>query len=449
MEMSSSRIAPQPPARFRLFFFLGTLLLLGTVVKGVGGYLDHHEYIEMSQNLWLKGDLAADLPVMGGGRYHRYPTGLAFISWPFVYLGQLAESLTGAPVGATITVAMIPVLAALAALVLVDIAILLGFSLPIAFWSGVLFIFSTPLLTYTRIYYCEVAVVFFMMLGFFFWLRLQQTADNRARCRGLLLTGVSFAAAIACHHVNLPLITFIGLAMIVATVRAGNLSSGQRATQLVLLVLPPLLAIGSILLQNTLFFGGPFKSGYDQFDRVVAPDTYSENLLAMGFQFVRVPWLLLIALVWRRLREESPVLFYGILAGGLVQHAFFLNYTGFFWFHTRYEQGTYTALALALPFILAELRRRWPARVFEWTVFLLLLSSSLWFLACDDRSPPFQILGSGDVHAFVWYQRGYYLRPLEYAVGLVLLVAGILLLWRSWRLAGSPDASSAPVPSPV
>src|SRR5688572_11863878 len=98
MDTLPSQSAARLTTRFKIWFFCGTLLLLGVVFKGVGGYQDHLEYLEMSQNLWLKGDLAVDSKVHFGGRYHRYPTGLALISWPSVYVGQVAEWLSGRPV---------------------------------------------------------------------------------------------------------------------------------------------------------------------------------------------------------------------------------------------------------------------------------------------------------------------------------------------------------------
>ena len=94
--------------------------------------------------------------------YNQYSLGLAFVSGPFVLIGHALDKITNGLIGArSFAVLIIPVMSALSALLIYEIGLLLGASARASVWGAIVFAAGTPQLTFARLFYTEVAVIFF------------------------------------------------------------------------------------------------------------------------------------------------------------------------------------------------------------------------------------------------------------------------------------------------
>ena len=195
------------------------LLCFLAVWKGEphGGYEDVRDYFYMSEGLWLRGDMSrvdasnsrnlkpetCNLKPLVP-QYHRYSVGLAVVSGPFVILGHALQSVTHGAIGQRAVIALvIPLLAAGAGLLLFLIGRALGCPARACVWAVLLFGLGSPILTFVRIYYADMAVVFFVLLAAWSGLLALQAAARAEQhstvWKHALLAGLGLAGVASCH----------------------------------------------------------------------------------------------------------------------------------------------------------------------------------------------------------------------------------------------------------
>ena len=188
------------------------LLCYLAVWKGepLGGYEDVREYFRMSEGLWLRGDMSCVDTPGHGRRYYRYPVGLAVLSGPFVILGHALQNVTHGAIRQRAVIALaIPLLAAASGLLLFLTGRALDCSARACAWAVLLFALGSPILTFVRIYYADMAVVFFMLLAAWSGLHAlhsaARAAEEPAAWKWALLAGLGLAGAVGCHYSSIPM----------------------------------------------------------------------------------------------------------------------------------------------------------------------------------------------------------------------------------------------------
>lgn len=442
------------PQYLPLFLFGGILLIFLAFFSGEGSYLDVREYLDDAQRLWLKGDLrVSENPPL----YNRYAPGLPFVAGPFVYAGLLLSWATGGAVHARgITVLVVPVLGAAAAVLFFLWACSVGCGKRAACWAALLLAFTSPLLTYTQHFFAEVLVFCGVLLAV--WSFTQALHTGRG---GYWFTaGAALGLLPLSHFAAFPMTAALWAGM-AAVLLADRAAARGRWKRVGLLTAAPLFAAAMLLYLNYSRYGHPFTTGYHAYYRGAGhtffmPDSIPQNLKAVAAWLLRTPWLapalVLTAWLYRRERKLLPPLALAVAA----QLFFWLCFPDFSLFTNRYLLPLTALWALGLPLLGEWLEGRYPQRGLVYALLLFLMTGLFGFLR-DGGIRPFHLSPlTGQVHCYTWYMQpparaGQTTTPCglwQWALLAVLLSGGSLLLARAWRLAGrgrgaEPEESAA------
>ncbi|MCW8133352.1 MAG: phospholipid carrier-dependent glycosyltransferase [Planctomycetota bacterium] len=465
---------PAPPAsaqavpqKIRLLLLAGVLLVYLSVWKGEGGYADLREYMDNAERMWLRGDLSDPLTPPGEPKqYNRFSLGLPFLSGPFVYLGAAVEKLSGGAAGTRGLAALaVPVYGALACVLLYGIGLHAGFSARASVWAALLFGLGGPIVSYTRLYYAEVALSFCLFLGLWAHLRARQAPATANACAWALLAGAGLAGVAACHYPNALLAGILGLAFAGAWFQDGARAWGTRLKILACLPAVPALAGLALLCLNYSHYGHPLRTGYhaphENFaGQVFSPANMPANLAWFGIWLARVPWAPLALGVWICGRRGEPhaglnarALRAGVAAAFAAQLGFWLSFHSFPMFGLRYQMPLRALAAPGLLVLAAWLERAWPARGLALSGAALFMWNLLGVLRGDDSSQIVFTDPLGRVCCYVWYMApaepgrtegfGTPASLAQLAVFLALALPGVALLVaaaRRARAAGPPAA---------
>ncbi|MGH7143806.1 MAG: hypothetical protein ACREJ2_06660 [Planctomycetota bacterium] len=509
---------PARPGRIRLWLLLGLACFMLAIFKGIGGYLDFYEYMGMAEQLWLHGTLAApphrplDLPesqlvqidaeLGPPPRYYRYPLGLTVLSGPAVWLGAGLQALSGGLISERIVLALtIPGMALLAVLLWLRIATDprcgLCLSPRNAVLAAILLVLGTPVLTFTRLFYTEIATVLWALAVLYAWLRARHAAAaGEPDRRWWLCAGAALTWFTACHYADVFLAATLGVAMLLDLAGTRALSARARWARAALLMGSGLSGLAFLLIANRVRFGGALKFGYANhcFDGDISLNLVSTRVQYLTFYLLRVPWLafaigLLIVGRWRRpaalpapatpvtadgtgAPTLAPIVRGGLAAAFLAQLCFWLTYRSIETFPLRY---TLPMAVLGLPglgLILHYLERRWPR--FGAPTFTL--AGAAWGLYClvyfdcnglplisvgDNFMRPFRDFGAGaGWRCYTWYMHprptgvkaalavlngnpaGTPMGWIQILIPLVLAGAGTAALVYALRLAGRAERSA-------
>lgn len=432
------------PRRGRWLIFCGALLIFLAFYKGDGGYHDLVYYLDDAEGLWLRGDMArpgeteeVDLPDGTTAErpvYSQYSLGLAFVSGPFVLLSHGVERLTGGAVSARkLAVLIIPIFGALAALLLYEIGCELDISPRARLWAVIIFIAGTPILTFVRLFYTETAIVFFVLLAIWAFLKTQTAPGDRTRTPSptrqilwSLLGGAGLALAGACHYAEGPLVATLWLGM-TGTLLFGEKvytppfrpTFGGRVLNVVALSGAPLLAVATILFVNYLRRGHALDTGYaSDVGEIHLSNVFDHNWryffwaketkIKLGL-FARDLWIAPgIILLWLgTLHSRSRWLRRALIVGALLQTVFWMCYAMLGFSPVRYLMPAVGALSVAL-LALGHWIDRWMKTPGLVAAGLVLIAWNLfWFFSGDDRN--LSLLRSPDTHEFLMYT--WYMQP--------------------------------------
>ena len=458
-----------PPRAIRPLIFCGALLLFLAIFKGDGGYHDLVYYLDDAEGLWLRGDMARpeefeeveapDGTVTERPVYSQYALGLAFISGPFVLAAHALERLSNGWIRARpVAVLIIPILGALSALLLFEIGRALNVSLRASLWAAIVFILGTPVLTFVRLFYTETAIVFFLLLAVWAFLKaLASPAPFRA-LTWTLLAGAGLAGAGACHYAEGVTVTLLWLVMAgTFAFVAPSQPDHSRVLKVIALSAAPLLAVSSILYVNYLRRGHFFDTGYGSDVAEISARNLSynwryfffavENKLKLGL-LVRSPWIVLSAaalVLWKR-HDGSHWLRRALLVGALSQTLFWMSYAMLGFSPIRYLYPATGALTIGLLCLGHALEARWHTRGLYITGALLIVLNLILFIIGDDRNQTF-LYAPDESHSllfYTWYMRafpmgitdGYGTPPgrAQWMVLIVLTSLGISCLAHAWRI---------------
>jgi hypothetical protein len=449
--------------RLRVYLALALLLCFLAVWKGEPhrGYADIGDYFDMSEGLWLRGDMSfVDAPT-GEVRYRRYPVGLAVISGPFVLAGHALQNLTHGAIGQRSVIALlIPLLTVGSGLLLVAIGRALGCSARASLWTALLFALASPVLTFVRLYYCDTVVVFYVLLAA--WAALQTLrAPPASAWKWALLSGAALAGMAITHYGAGAMALGCWLAMSASVLRSRQLQPRRRVAIVATLSAVPLLAGLALLAMNQQRFGSPFRTGYD----VVHPGRFSligldrldKNATCLLLFGWRTPWVILgLWGLWLGVRRRATRALFAIVLVALVsQMLFWLVFRELLRFPLRYPLPMLALLAVGLLLAAQEIARRWPQRGFVYGGIIAVCWNMFYFIRGEDIWPSFFIdtrRGTA-LLCHVWY-----MTPLSQQnarvwgtpVGLaqatalsILLAGGVLFFVLAWRQARSLDSQNA------
>ena len=439
----------------RLWFMLALVFTFGALYKGEphGGYEDLRDYFADAERLWLQFDLRiSDAPE---AKYSRYPLGLAILSGPGVYAGEAIEYLTGGHVGRRAVMGLIvPLAAVLASMLIYEIALMISASERVALWSGVVFSLGSPLLTYGRLFYTDVLVLFFVLLTAWAWLRYTETG----LVYWLWVGGGALAGTFVCHYATILLVGGLWLAFALSVVRSSNPARwrGVAALSLALSV-----AVGGLLCLNAYRHGNPFRSGYDYgYAEERLPmfvlSSVPISLAALGRVFWRVPWMLPALCFVPRLFRVNRTLAWGVCLAFGMQATFWLTFPEYIRFYLRYALPLMALLALALPLIpMSAARKGGPtgSRMLLYSGLVLIMWNIGFFLSGDDVFPSFFLdprESNPLPRCHVWYMEplppdsrlwGSVMGPVQYAVLSGFGLAAAVSLGLAVRSAVRTDAA--------
>jgi len=435
------------------WILLSAALLFLSVWKGVPhrGYGDILQYFENTEAIWLKGELGydADERAPGGRLYHRYPIGLSVLSGPFLFAGLAVERISGGAVPQrAVTAFIIPLLALAACALVVDLGRQLGVAPVPTLWSALMLAAASQVLTFSRLYYTEIAILFFVLLALAAFLRARRQ-DTPRTARWWFLAGTGLAGITACHYGDVALSAALGMVFAAAVLMDNRHAWTQRLKALAALGAVPLLAGLGIMAVNRAYFGSGASSGYHayyqgpMFELAHLPS----NLPLLGVWLIRNPWLLpaLFAFPWLFRRERW--LAAAVTAGLLLQMLLWVSFIDFDRFAYRYPMPL---LALGVPALLLAakwLHERLPRRGLAYAGLVLVGFNVLWFLRGEDIWPSFFTVPgeTGVVRCHVWYMSplptenpawGSPVGALQAAVLAALLAGSALSAARAFRLAG-------------
>lgn len=451
--------------RLTAHLFVGLFLTFLTVWKGDGGYRDLREYLDNAERLWLKGDLSeprgpgepADAPL----RYNRFSLGLPILSAPLVYLGALTEKVTGGAVPRRMVAALaVPLLGALAGVLVFALGRLWKYSRAASLWAAVIFTLGSPLFSYTRLYYAEVGLLAMLLLAWWLFLSAQHDATGKGAA-GILMAGMALACAVLCHYANVLLCAGTGCGMVAALMLEKTRPLAQRLVRVGLLGLSPLVALVALLALNAARYGHPLRTGYHEYHEKQAAAVFAiqyllPNLEYAGGFLLRVPWLLPalgLGLPGLLRAGTTRALFAGMAAGAMLQWCFWLSFSCLSIFWLRYQ---FPLLVVAVPGLLAlgsVLEDRWRIRGLSYGGLALFVWNLAGLLRGDDGSQPLFQAPDGALYVYVWYMRPFELGKPE-ALGtpasifqlgmlLVLALAGLAALAKAMRLAQQEDAAAS------
>ncbi|HYF49869.1 MAG TPA: phospholipid carrier-dependent glycosyltransferase [Planctomycetota bacterium] len=507
-----------------MFLFFGSLLLFLSIWKGPGGYTDLHEYLDDAERLWTLFNMAVpddfvevEDPndpdnVIEMPRYNRYAVGLAVVSGPLVLLGDRVEKWTGREgVRRQIAAFTVPLLAAFSTVLVFLLGRELGFHARICHWAAIVFAFGSPFVTYTRLFFTEIAISFFVLLALWSFLRSrarvansapspyplpqgegETTASARAASGEqqlpvahsrsflwLLLCGVGLGGAVLCHYGNVWITAIVWAAFSSILLYQGLKVSEPipsekglipAAFRVFAITLGPLLVLAGILWLNHTRYGHPLDTGYYKYDveNQIAPEFMLHNFRYAGQWLLRVPWIVLAVFFGRKLFAREPILFVGLMMALVVQDLFWMNYQMLGYFPYRYQQSLTVLCVPGLFFVGQAILSRWPKRgLWFAAVFLVVWNLTFVFVGDDSKSKPFLKHPQADVSkdpeekgwlAYVWYMKPFkpgvidgYGTPIsgtQVTVFLLLLVVGLELLWLAGRTTTKQHRQDAETPRP-
>ena len=415
----------------RLFIFLGAFLLFLTFFKGDGGYHDLVYYLDDAQGLWLRGDMARpdefeeidqpDGSVVERPVYSQYALGLAFVSGPFVLLGRGLERLTNGAIHArTVAVLIIPLLGALSALLLFEIGRALNVSASASMWAATLFVLGTPALTFTRLFYTETAIVFFLLFAVWAFLKTQdRTLSPWRALLWSLLAGAGLAGAGACHYAEGVTVAMLWLGMAGTFLLINEIRPDRsRVLNVFALSTLPILAVSTILYVNYLRRGHFLDTGYSSDVAEISLKNIGYNWRYFFFAvetkvklglFLRSPWIVLgaAALLASQRDAKSIWLRRALVAAGLLQTLFWMSYAMLGFSPVRYLYPTTGMLSVALLCLGAQIEALWRMRGLYLSGLLLIACNLYFFFAGDDRN--LSLMFAPDTHALSLYS--WYMRP--------------------------------------
>jgi hypothetical protein len=454
----------------RWLIFFGALFLFLTFFKGDGGYHDLVYYMDDAQGLWLRGDMSrpdefeeVDTPDGPVERpvYSQYSLGLAFIAGPFVWLGRGVEWLSSGGIdGRTVAALLIPVLGALSAVLLYEIGLELNVSARANLWAAIIFTAGTPMLTFTRLFYTETAVVFFLLLAIWSFLNALSAGSPFKSAVWSLLAGAGLAGAGACHYSQGVLVFFLWIGMAGAFFFEQKIRREQgpamagRVLNVVALSMVPILAVGALLLVNYLRRGHALDTGYggDVGELSVRNIAYNwryfffaiETKLKLGL-LVRNPWIpvgVLLLATWPHAASRS--LRAALIAGALLQTLFWMTYPMLGFSPLRYLQSVTGALSVGLLCLGHKIDERWRGQGLLIVGILLVAWNCIFFFIGDDRNLALmRAPESGEWLMYSWYMRpfppgisdGYGTPPgaLQWFILGLLVLASVAAWTAAWR----------------
>ncbi|MEI6231850.1 MAG: phospholipid carrier-dependent glycosyltransferase [Planctomycetota bacterium] len=433
--------------RVRIFF--GLLLMFLAFWKGNGGYLDLREYLDDAERMWIKADLR--LPGEPGAppQYNRYSLGLPFLSGPFVWLGEIVERVTsGAISRRAVSALIVPVLSALAGVLLFDIVSMLNFSRRIAYCSSLVFCLGSTHLTYARFFYADAGIVFGVMLAFWSFLKGSQ---HLSEPKWLVLSGAGLAIAGACHYPHAPLVACVWF-VLVGDIMFNAAPLSLRFRNAIMFGSAPALAALALVLVNVSRYHSLVPTGYhNDVSANISPRYIVGNLHHVAAMFARTLWFL-PALVfgcvrlWRTSRLNRFIAA-AMLAGVCAQMLFWLCFYQLNMFPIRYLYPMSALAALGLPFVLTALDTHFPGRGVVYFMIVALVSNALQFVGDTIFQPLFSApegKGSG-VWFYTWYMNplattstfdgGSPGGALQFVTVAALLIAGTGLLVNAFVIA--------------
>lgn len=437
---SESRLGPpgRGAAALPRCLFLGLLLIYLAFWKGEGGYRDLGEYLDIAEGLWLRGDTS--IPGQPG-TYYRFAPGLPFLSGPLVFLGAALQNIAPALSPRTLGALTVPLLGALACALLYGIARALKCSARVSFWACLLLGLGSPLLTYSKLYYAETAVLFCLALALYAWLRVKAAARAWP---WTLLAGAGLAGAVACKYEHLLLAAPLAAGMAFALLKSEPQPGNRKGSAFAAFATVPLLAGAALLWMNHAHFGHPLRTGYeDVTERNIAPSHAPGNLMYLGQWLLRVPWLLPAMVFLPHILKGRRALLWGLALGLLALEGLWLSFTSLSIFPIKYTLPMLAPLAVGLCGLGNVLEERWPRRGLAYAGLALVLWNLGFFLAGDDGSAAFTLGPEHGLQSYVWYSApggGAYGSPAgaaQLAVLALLLLAGAACLWRAAGCARS------------
>jgi hypothetical protein len=474
----------------RRFLFAGTLLIFLAFYKGDGGYHDLVNYLEDAEGLWLHADMrrlaSVDEEELPDGKvvehrtydYSQYSLGLAFVSGPFVLFAKGVDLMTGektvdddgkvqlSPRARKIAVLIIPVFAALTCLLLFEIGLMLGISARASLWTATMFAAGSSLLTFARLYYTEVAVVFFTILSVWAILRCHDAAGKRPALWALL-AGLGAAGAAGCHYAEAVMIAPLGLGMSLSVLLRRSCSFYSRARQLAALAFFPVLAGVAILAMNKYRHGSIGDTGYGSDVAELTLTNIASNvrmlltehlgaifggpgkpqkwILEKPGLFVRNLWVLPAMVCLIPFRDSSAqrvkTLRIALLGGIVLQVLFWMSYSMLAFSPVRYFLPATGALAIGLLFVGAWIEKQWPRWGLSIVGLVLIAWNLMFFFMNDDHNAPF--VGSDKLLIYTWYMDpfpgglmdgyGTPVGPTQWCTLAILLSVGIVCLAIAYR----------------
>ncbi|HLX62760.1 MAG TPA: phospholipid carrier-dependent glycosyltransferase, partial [Planctomycetota bacterium] len=438
----------------RAHLFLGLLLIELAFWKGDGGYLDLREYLDDAERLWLKGDLR--LPAEPGAppQYNRYSLGLQVLSGPLMLVGAGVQAITQGAIGRRAIAALtVPLLAALAGVLLFEIALLLNASKRIGICAAIIYCLGSPHLTFSRFYYAEAAIECGILLSVWSYLKFHAAAPT-ARGRWALLCGAGLAAAGASHYPHAPLVADVWFCLAMGMFGGTGIPACRTSTRLkniFLFALIPAFAAAALVALNLSRYGKLVPPRYQvEVDSYFSLRYIPQTIQYAGRMLLRTPWFApaLLYGAWSLRRKADSTngkwLAGAMLSGASAQLLFFLCYYQLQTFPARYLHPMSALAAVGLPFALNWLDAKLPKRGVACAMLVLLLSNAFQFLG-DTGSLPFQSAPSGGgILACVWYMQP--ASPgakfdsatpagvLQFAIFAALILSGAALLLRAASL---------------
>lgn len=401
------------------------------------GYADIGEYFEDAEHMWLKFDLS--IPGPNGPEYRRYPLGLAFISAPFVYLGVLVHRVSGGMISVRAVMSLIiPILGIATCLMLFELALAFKVSARAALWAAVIFGVAGPQLTFIRIFYTDIATVFFVVLAAWSWLKSQHSPAPGWQW----LCGFSLAGIFGTHYGSVLLAIGMWLGFAGSVVFDKNSSLAQKVRPILSLTAPPAFFALVLLGLNYLRYGSPFRSGYDMVYTTQRLPLFDPSVIPLNLQvfaqlFVRVLWLLPSLWFLPAIRKFNRPLFLAAVLGLACQFAFWIAFPEFRRFPLRYPFPMIALASLGLPFFAARLDAL-GRRPLVYCGLILFVYNAGMFLRGDDIFPSFVVNmydAAGGIICHVWYMTpmpvenlawGSPIGPLQYAVLTSCLVLALI-----------------------
>lgn len=449
--------------KLQIGLFTGLMLLFLVVWKGEGGYLDLYQYLDNTENMWMKGNLSAPPEPLSVNGYYIHPLGISYLSGPFILTGAVLQKMSGGAIKRRQVAALaIPVFCALACVLLYNIGRELQFTPAVSLWGALMLGLATPFLGFTRLYFGEGGIAVSVLFGLWAFLRAQR-AGGRAALGWALLAGAGLAGTTACHFNNTFVSFFLWIAMAAAFILDGERDKGTRVKLLAALTVIPVFAGAGLMYMNWSRWGTPFSTGYDFYMNRISPHPISFLNVADNFPFLlrwvwRVPWVVPAFYFFFKLLPKKRMLALGLILSVAAHILFLQTFIGYSIFFVRYLETAVVLLSVGLMLIGNAMWQRWETRGLVYFGLALLLFNMVYFIRYDSYLPAFLLTPDGNgVTCYVWYMEpptvvsrrslmGTYqwtLFTLQLVSGLALLALTIRAAWRLSAVKAEPAPQNA------